>query len=238
MTILFKTVVGSHAWNMQRPDSDIDIFEGYIVPTKDILSGILRQNSHFTAGEAKDESRHEIGVIIEQLLKGNFNFMVGVCSPITEEDKYGYLAELRDIVKRNLAKNIYHSTMGLAYHNYKKYILNNESRIAEYDNVNGKLHLKESAPKKILTPFEIQKKTNQVVRSLMFGHSILKEGKINYYQITDQETSEIQYWMNRLDEAYKLSELPEKPDPTEFRSFLYRLRMDELNNSLLTQVWV
>ena len=211
MKTLFKTVVGSHAWNMQRPDSDVDTFEGYIVPTKDILSGILRQNSHFTAGEVKDESRHEIGVIVEQLLKGNFNFVVGVCSPIVEEDKYGYLKKLRDITIRNLAKNIYHSTHGLAIHNYKKYFINN---------VNDKT----------ITEADLQKKTNQIVRSLMFGQWILKHNEIKYYNITDQETSEIQYWINRLDEEYKLSELPEKPDPTEFRNFLYKLRLDELDD--------
>ena len=100
--ILFETVVGSHAWNMNKPTSDIDIFQIYQVPTKDILSGILRQNSHFTKGEDKDESRHEIGVVIEQLLKGNFNFVVGICSPIVNEDKYGYLKELREITIRNV----------------------------------------------------------------------------------------------------------------------------------------
>ncbi len=233
MKTLFKTVVGSHAWNMQRPDSDIDTFEGFIYPSKDILLGIQGKDSLVTHGEVNDESSHEIGVVIEQLLKGNFNFVVGVCSPVVEEDKYGYLAELRDIVKRNLAKNIYHSTMGLAYHNYKKYIIGNEYRTVLLNG--GEIT---NIPKKILTSFEIQKKTNQVVRSLMFGHWILKENKINYFKIADQEPSEIQYWMNRLDEAYKLSELPESPDPKEFRDFLYKLRIDELNNSLETKIWV
>lgn len=234
MKTLFKTTVGSHAWDMQRPDSDIDTFEGYIVPTKDILSGILRQNSHFTAGEVKDESRHEIGVIVEQLLKGNFNFLVGVCSPIIDEDKCGYLKELKDITERNLAKNIYHSTRGMAIHNYNKYFINNGHRKLSF--INGEIQFIE--PKKVYSQEELQKKTNQIVRSLMFGYWILNHNEIKYYNITDQETSEIQYWMNRLDEAYKLSELPEKPDPTEFRNFLYKIRIDELNGSLDTGVWV
>lgn len=214
MKTLFKTVVGSHAWNMQRPDSDVDKFEGYIVPTKDILSGILRQNSHFSSGKNRDESRHEIGVIIEQLLKGNFNFVVGVCSPIVNEDKYGYLKELRDIVERNLSKNIYHSTRGLAIHNYNKYFVNN---------VNDKT----------ITEEELQKKTNLIVRSLMFGNLILSSSTINFVEIRNQTTEDIVRWKELIDESYEKSKLPETPDPREFREFLYKIRMVELEGKII-----
>lgn len=217
MKTLFETVVGSHAWNMQRPDSDIDIFQAYQVPTKDILSGILRQNSHFTAGEEKDESRHEIGVVIEQLIKGNFNFVVGVCSPIVNEDKYGYLKELREITKRNLAKNIYHSTKGLAIHNYKKYF-------------NPKNIIDRSVTNDIIRQQVLQKKANLVVRSLMFGESILTFGEINFMKIIKNQTEEdIHYWIDAIDDSYKDSKLSETPDPTEFRDFLYRIRIHDLS---------
>jgi hypothetical protein len=213
MKKLFKTIVGSHAWDMQRSDSDTDTFEGYIVPTKDILSGILRQNSHFTSGEDKDESRHEIGVIIEQLIKSNFNFVVGVYSPIIEEDEYGYLAELRDIVKRNLAKNIYHSTMGLATHNWRKYFVNN---------------IKDGT----ITEEDLQKKRNQIVRSLIFGCDILYLGYPTFRKIRDQRDIDVQFWMKEIKIFYEESKLPKSPDPTEFRNFLYKLRINELENKI------
>jgi predicted nucleotidyltransferase len=207
MKTLFETIVGSHAWNMQRPDSDIDIFQAYQVPTKDILSGILRQNSHFTAGEDKDESRHEIGVVIEQLLKGNFNFVVGVCSPIVNEDKYGYLKDLREIVVSNLSKNIYHSIRGLAIHNYKKYF---------------------NPTNDIIRQEILQKKANLIVRSLLLGEAILTFEEVCFHKIKDQTEEDIQYWMKALDEAYEDSKLPELPDPTKFRDYLYKLRIQEL----------
>jgi len=213
MKTLFETTVGSHAWNMQRPDSDKDIFQSYIVPTRDILSGILRQNSHSTQGKDRDESRHEIGVVIEQLLKGNFNFIVGVCSPIVNEDKYGYLANLKNITERNLAKNIYHSTKGLAMHNYKKYFVNN---------VNDGTITKE----------ELQKKINLIVRSLIFGEWILSSRTVKFIKIDDQTVEDIHYQMKGLDFAYEHSKLPESPDHTEFRNFLYKLRIAELEGKL------
>lgn len=213
MKTLFETTVGSHAWNMQRPDSDIDIFQVYIVPTKDILSGVLRQNSHFSQGKDRDESRHEIGVVIEQLIKGNFNFVVGVCSPVVNEDKYGYLAELRDITTRNLAKNIYHSTKGLATHNWRKYFVNNVK--------NGSI-----------SEEELQKKRNLIVRSLIFGTTILHSGKIDFGKIQDQTDVDVQFWMKEIKWTFEDSKLPESPDPKEFREFLYKLRTRELEGKL------
>jgi predicted nucleotidyltransferase len=208
MNKLFETVVGSHAWKMNKPKSDFDIFQVYQIPTRYILSGGYEDKTALCAKEnGNDVSRHEIGNVIEQLLKGNFNYIVGICSPIINEDKYGYLKELSKITKRNLAKNIHHSTLGLASHQKRKYL---------------------DHPEKSYSSEEIQKKINLIVRSLMFGEWILREGKINFYPIVDQEKTEIQYWINRINEAYELSELPKVPNPTEFREFLYKIRMDEL----------
>lgn len=58
---LWQTEVGSKMWRMERPDSDTDIFEAYVVPTRDILRGIARQNSHFNQKDNVDTARHEIG---------------------------------------------------------------------------------------------------------------------------------------------------------------------------------
>lgn len=217
MKTLFKTIVGSHAWNMQREDSDVDLFNVYITSSRDILSGTSIQKSYFSAGNFEDKNCHEIGVVIEQLLKGNFNFVVGVCSPIIEEDKYGYLSELRDIVKRNFAKNIYHSTMGLATHNWRKYFVNN---------------LKDGT----ITEEKLQKKRNQIVRSLILGCDILYLNNMRFMKIRDQRDVDVQFWMKEIKTFYEESKLPESPDPKEFRDFLYKLRIDELNNLLETRI--
>lgn len=217
MNKIFATIVGSHAWNMQNKNSDLDIFEVFINSTRDILSGISEQKSYFRTEKYKDKNIHEIGVVIEQLLKGNFNFVSGICSPVIEEDKYGYLSELRDIVKRNFAKNIYHSTMGLATHNWRKYFVNN---------------LKDGT----ITEEKLQKKRNQIVRSLILGCDILYLNNMRFMKIRDQRDVDVQFWMKEIKTFYEESKLPESPDPKEFRDFLYKLRIDELNNLLETRI--
>lgn len=212
MKTLFETVVGSHAWKMNKPTSDFDIFQTYQIPTKAILSGGYQDETILCEKvNGNDVSRHEIGSVIEQLLKGNFNFVVGVCSPIVNEDKYGYLAELKDITKRNLAKNIHHSTKGIAMGQHAKYMIRN---------VHGR------------TEKELQKKINLIVRSLIFGESILSFGEIIFTKIENQRYEDIQYWIEALDNAYENSKLPEIPVPTEFRNFLYKIRMQELRGSI------
>lgn len=201
--IMFETIVGSHAWKMNRPDSDIDSFQVYVVPTKDILMGLKRQNSHFTAGD-RDQFRHEIGVVIEQLLSGNFNFIVGVMSPEIITNNYG-LNLLKHIVVRNLAKNCYNSIHGLAYSNYRKYVVNRQE-----------------------TGEKLQKRCNIIVRTLLFGQNILNGEGVQFTPVKDCAPETVEEEMTKLDEALKNSKLPDKPDPNPFREYLYDLRIRNL----------
>lgn len=211
MNTLFKTVVGSQAWKMDTPESDIDEFECFVLPSKDILSGKDKPHSNkFIRGDKKDISQHEIGIVIEQLIKGNFNFLIGVMSLIIVEQNNNWLTALRNITSKNISKNCYNSIRGLAIHNYHHYIEKKSS----------------------LTEKELQKKRDLIVRTLMFGENILSGHGIEFWGVHNTQHYEIQYWMDGIDNAYKESKLPETPNESEFRKYLYDLRITELNGEL------
>ena len=68
-----------------------------------------------------------------------------------------------------------------------------------------------------------------ILSSIMFIGINFKET----IDITDQKESEIQYWMNRIDDIYNCgSYIPEYTNPAEFRDFLYKIRIAELEGKL------
>lgn len=201
---LWKTNVGSHMWGMNRPDSDVDIFEAYSVPTKSILRGRARQNSHNSKIDGNDIAKHEVEKVMEMLIKGNLNFVLGVMSPIIIQDSHE-LQLIRSIFKQNLSKNIYHSIHGMAVHNYQKYF----------------------EKEKDVT----WKKLAQVLRLLNFGNTLLLEEKVEFKAIPWETTihiDEIRQKILDLDRAYGESNLPGAPDEELYRDWLEVIRMNDL----------
>lgn len=209
--ILFKTCVGSHMWKMERPDSDLDYFVAQIAPTRKILDGTANTLSeHIQSDFNIDMSAHEIGKIIDMLLKGNVNFIWGVLSPVVPYEYKNYHKNLRDIVLAGLSKNISKSIYGMARHNYERYIRDN---MGEKD-VSGELLIK---------------KANTIVRTLNFGVEILQERPISFSGFKNQTMKEVLDWMKILLDAETYSSLPNKPPNEEkFRQYLYESRMENL----------
>lgn len=215
-TILWETNVGSHMWNMNRPDSDYDIFEAYIVDTKELLRGRAKTESyqkHYpvngdTVKVDTDVSGHEIGTVIQQLLKGNMNYLWGVMSPIIISQKDQTLERLRDIVKRNIAKNCVNSIRGMVIGNYNKYILYGSNNTCTGD--------------------ELVKKCNMMARSLDFGEHILKGDGFMFNSFTATTPADVQYMLKKIDQALAESRLPEFPNEEPYREFLLNLRMMHL----------
>lgn len=214
--ILWQTNVGSHMWNMNRPDSDYDIFETYIVDTKDLLRGKAKTDSyqkHYPDSWCSvkgtfDISGHEIGTVVQQLLKGNMNYLWGVTSPIVVWSRDTTLERLRDIVRRNIAKNCANSIRGMVVGNYNKYILYGSNNTCTGD--------------------ELIKKCNMMVRSLYFGIHILDGDGFIYDKVSNSTTEDVKNMLKTIDEALAASKLPEFPDEEPYRDFLLNLRMDNL----------
>lgn len=213
MNKLWTTNVGSHAWKMNRPDSDIDLFTACVVPTVDILSGRNRgHGSHNFQSEDEDHVSHEIGKIVNELIKGNINFLVGTLSNLIIYQQNDYLTELRQILEEHgQTKACTHSIKGLAVHNYRKYIVN--------CNTDKKDQL-------------LTKKCNMINRTLLFGINVLEGSGFIFTSIKNQTPHDVKELIDYFDDAIINSPLPETTDKKPFQDWLLRVRLKELEGNI------
>ena len=190
-------MIGSHIWNMNTSQSDEDYFEIYMESTEDIFRGTAEYKSKFIQENGVDTHQHELGHVVNQLLKGNINFIIGITSPIIIKTNE-HFEELRNLTFRNLSKNVYHSIRGMSEGNYKKYILEGKD--------------------------DSTRKCNQILRTLEFGINILKYRQIEYLPYRRGTPKKIEVKIKKLEEVYENSTIPEKPNEDEFRDFLSKMR--------------
>lgn len=200
--VIAETVIGSHIWNMATPDSDLDLFRIYAEPTTAILNGTATKKSKFIQENGTDIAVHEVEKVVEQLLKGNMNFLIGVLSPLVVLDT-GYLEELRKITLQNLSKNCFHSIYGMAKANYKKYIESGADTS--------------------------EKRCNKICRFLVWGINILRHNKVSFKPFEGGTPEKVLELLEELKHAYEESQLPEKPQEEPFREWLLNLRKDILH---------
>lgn len=198
---LFATKVGSHIWSMNTNLSDIDYFIVYIAPLDDILLQKRPKSRHTIEGTI-DMTVHEIGHVINQLRKSNFNFVVGVMSPIVTKDSRE-LYFLKNWVMNNISKQIYYSIRGLALKNY-------EDSMGGYN----------------------QKKARLVMRTLMFGIHLLRTGEFKFRPIVGTIKAEhIGFYIKELDRAFEESNLPSTvTNFDKLEQWLIDLRLSSRNN--------
>lgn len=202
MMELFVTNVGSHMWQMNHPGSDVDLFVAVLAPTKSILRGEFNDQSKVEYSGPTDRQYHELGRIVDQVLRNNWNYLSGVMSPIIVKE-WPRLTELRRLATMNYSKRAYHSIKGLAEHNYQKYIINERD-----DSV---------------------KRCNTIARTIIMGSKLLREGIIEYRPITGTSPKDIPKFIDELDLALKESTLPENPEhEDELREFLFDVRLSSL----------
>lgn len=202
MKELFVTNVGSHMWQMNHPGSDVDLFVAVLAPTKSILRGEFNDQSKVEYSGPTDKQYHELGRIVDQILRNNWNYLSGVMSPIVIKD-WPRLSELRRLTTMNYSRRAYHSIKGLAEHNYQKYIVN------ERDNS--------------------VKRCNTIARTIIMGSKLLREGVIEYRPISGTSPKDIPKFIDELDLALKESPLTEDPQyEDELREFLYDVRVSAL----------
>ena len=206
MKELFITNVGSHMWQMDHPGSDIDLFIAVLAPTNAILRGEINPDvSWVNYTGPKDQNYHELGRIVQQALKGNWNYLSGVMSPIVLKD-WEHLAELRRLTERNYSKQCYYSIKGLAEHNYRKYVINERD--------------------------DSEKRCNTIARTVLMGCRLLEKGLIEYTPVKGTKPQDIPILIQALDSAYKESKLPENPQhEDELRSFLLKRRVEDLDET-------
>jgi len=212
MKVIGKTMIGSHIWGMNHENSDEDYFEIYLDSTENLFRGTPQNDSVFTQKDGVDTHSHELGKVINQLLKGNINFLIGVTSPIVVETTKTF-DELKKITLHNLSKQTYYSVKGMALGNYKKYV--------------GELDLKDTTGINIT-----EHKCNQIIRGIQFGITLLKYRTLEYKPFTGGTAEMIKQKMDELDKAFSESTIPEVPDEEEFRVFLRNTRKSDWWNQV------
>ena len=205
---LFKTVIGSHVWSMETPESDYDIFECYIAPSEDFLIGSQHKGCHHSINGDIDRTSAEIGTVVNQILKNNINYLINILSPVIllsgEEHE-----QLKKLTIKNLSKLCYNSINGMATHNYMKYIINesNDSR-------------------------DTQKRRKTILRVINFGITLLRYGKIEFEPIPQIEyisKQDIQRGLDWLADARDNSILSDQPQhKEEMYKWLLNLRLRRL----------
>jgi predicted nucleotidyltransferase len=206
MQILFTTCVGSHMWYMETDKSDIDHFHAYMVPARTILEGrgyprTLPQKITLRDGKEYDEIWWEIGHLVDQLIKGNANAIWSTLSPVVIRDS-PELQDLRVLVQENLSRETYSSLKGIA-----------------------QSHCKDA----LKSPELGRKGLRTAMRTIGFGLKLLNSGCLTFSPVEGEVTLEdVKKAMLELDEAYILSNLPDRPDQEPFRSYLYNIRLQNL----------
>jgi len=198
---------------MNHKNSDIDIGTVYLMDSKDFL---LRKKIKGKQIQDKlnntDSVFYELSHVINNLLKMNCNFLWMLTSPLIVHEHRTTLKELRDIVSTNLAKCSYFSIDGLSRHNI-------------YHFINGTRH--DKAPIKEIDKDSLiyKKKLNVIGRTLKFGINLLTWGKCMFQKVDIKTEEELWELKNKLNEAFKNSSLPEKPDPKPFEDYLVKWRL-------------
>lgn len=201
LNVLRKSMVGSHAWSMNRPDSDEDFFYVYAAPIEDLLMQNNVASKH-TVSSTVDETYHEVGHVVKQLTKMNPNFLIGMLTPKVV-DQIVHMETLENIVRCSFSKQIYKPVRSMVNGNYKKYI---ESGL-------------DDSPKR----------RSQIVRHLQFGIEVLsgEQPSFSKLDIDDCDEDTILVGMKLLDEAYENSTLPETTDEVRFEQWLLEYRTRE-----------
>jgi predicted nucleotidyltransferase len=207
---LFRTNIGSHIWKMNHEGSDIDVAVVYLMSSRELLLGKTVKGKQTVSMEF-DYTYNELGNVIGHLLKGNCNYLWMVMAPLIISEYRSALSELKQIVVTNLAKNCYHSINGLSTHNLKHFIEQGDKKSPMY-----------------------KKKLNIIGRTLKFGINLLTWNKFIFEPYNyDGPKPEYELWhlKSKLQDAYKDSNLPEKPNTEPFEEYslkwrIYKLKKD------------
>lgn len=137
MMNLWMSVVGSHAWGLEKPDSDLDVIVVYQATRREILlSRIprakvvdkmpvdefekqfcpLSQLGVSCRPESVDVTKWEIGMLVGQLKKGNLNALWAVLTPLVNAIEREVFSPLWALISSNpRPSRTWPSVKGIAY---------------------------------------------------------------------------------------------------------------------------
>lgn len=177
-------------WSMNHENSDTDIFECYILQTKEILKGRIA-TSHFTQDKENkiDTQRQEISKVTSEIIKSNINYIGYIFSPLVLEG-VEFLDSYRRLARKVISKQVYNSVKGMALHNYKKY----------QNELGDKLD---------------SRRWDKIVRVINFGIRLMETGEISFLPVYNSNIDTYNSAMNDLEDAKNNGILQEYPTETD-----------------------
>lgn len=211
--IMYRCIVGSQAYGLAGPDSDIDRRGIYLPPARLhwSLAGLPEQ----IEDHAAQETYWELEKFLTLALKANPNVLECLYTPMVEHAT-PLAEELRALRTSFLSKHLYQT--------YNGYVLSQFRRMEQDLRTHGEVRLKHAM---------------HLIRLLLSGITALREGVIPV-QVTEHRERllaikagelpwlEVNIWRLELhqqfDAAYAATALPERPDSAAAAAFLLRAR--------------
>lgn len=115
--VIFVSVIGSTAWGMNRPESDLDLFGVVIDPIDRVLFDGPRGGKFNVVNEEGggriDLTLHELSKFVRFVHDGNPNFVLAAASPIYVANEFGELMRRYLLEHRN--DNIIRKAINMGY---------------------------------------------------------------------------------------------------------------------------
>lgn len=208
---LFTTVVGSHMWGMEHEGSDIDLFIVRRAPTRDILIGTdvnktVRDKIQINGTDVEYDI-HEVGKVINMLIRNNPNFIWGVTSPVFLDGNKIIYENMKELAQLLISKEIYKPIRGMIIHNTDKYIASGKD------------------------PSE--KRCNTIARAALFGINTLIHKSFKYKPVKGFTKDDILRLPDDLEIALEESKLPTKPEAFAIKiaeEWLYEIRLEGIGD--------
>jgi len=211
---LFTAEVGSHLWKMNTPESDHDWYTCYAGSTRSLLHGIPIQPTKPCVHTAENDYQFvEIGHCIQQLLKGNVNYLQMMTSPYIQKSPaysrtIGYeIDTLKTYIENTPVRNIWYSANGMS--------------ISQERDADARAHVRDT-----------QKSLRTAYRTLTFAQYVLMGYRYVYepvdFDVSHEDIAILrQYCQSIFDK--NPNGIEESFDEAFMRQRLYTIRMEILD---------
>lgn len=232
--LLNAYISGSHLYGWVSKDSDVDVRGCFILNKKEFL-GLKKPKEviEIKTKDGQDIVLFEIKKLINLALHGNCNILEEINA--NQFYKQADFVQLKHLINNAFGKKgIYNSYRGMAYANYKNFILKGRNTVKKYLYVfrglmAGIYCLQTGLIKPDIEELNKHFKIKEVTKLL----SIKREGLENE-SLKDLETGildeKIADLFDKIDEAYikcKMPEVPTEGEKDEINKFLIKLRLNK-----------
>lgn len=230
--VVVVALSGAHAYGFPSPDSDLDLKGVHLAPTRTWL-GLGREappveQIQFIEGVEVDYSSHELGMVLQGVLKGNGNFVERILGDLLLV-RSPLLDELQPLVRGALSRRVHHHYRGFAHNQHREAEKTHRAKKVLYvlrTNLTG-AHLLHSG--------ELVTDLNRLAREYGFEIGDLLEAKSRAEKqpLDDTTYADATTRMDRafatLDDALPASVLPaDPPNVVEIDAWLVRTRLNRV----------